>query len=215
MSHESRTRLSIIIIGLILSGWLLSLVYGGIARALPPGWFAIALLHSLIALSIWRWGKGLRRTPVPGLRPYAPALVVAGGSMLLGWTSRSIWDGAPAQDFAWDTRILAFVLWIPIVEEVIFRYGIGGWSRVRLGPFWGAYLSSVVFALAHGGGAWNQLVLPLGPLLLGLACEWIYAASGRISAAMAFHAACNASAWLFAAFDARWLDWLQALYLKI
>ncbi len=69
--------------------------------------------------------------------------------------------------------------------------------------------------MAHGVGAWDQLAVPLGPLLLGLACEGLYLISGRLTAAVALHAACNASGWIFAALDERWLDWLQHLYLKV
>lgn len=200
---------------LILLGWVLSLFYGFLARNLSPGWLFIALIHSVVAVGLWRFGTGLRMARRWGVRAYAPALIILGGSLGAAWLTRNWVDGAPAIDLALDPRVLGFVLWIPIVEELVFRYGIGGWARQRLGTFWGAYASAVVFAMAHGNGAWNQLALPLGPLLLGLCCEWLYAASGRITAVMALHAACNASGWIFAAFDERWLDWLQALYLKI
>jgi membrane protease YdiL (CAAX protease family) len=168
-----------------------------------------------VAIALWRFGAGLRIPRRWGVRAYGPALFILGGSLGAAWLTRILVDGAPAIDLAFDLRIFAFVLWIPIVEELVFRYGIGSWARQRLGPFWGAYVSAVVFAMAHGNGEWNQLALPLGPLLLGLCCEWLYHASGRITAAMALHTACNASGWIFAAFDDRWLDWLQALYLKI
>lgn len=200
---------------LILLGWVLALFYGFLARSLSPGWLFIAIIHSVVAVGLWRFAGGLRMARRWGFRAYAPALIILGGSLGAAWLTRTWVDGAPAIDLAFDSRVLAFVLWIPIVEELVFRYGIGGWARQRLGKFWGAYASAVVFALAHGNGEWNQLALPLGPLLLGLCCEWLYITSGRITAAMALHAACNASGWIFAAFDERWLDWLQALYLKI
>jgi membrane protease YdiL (CAAX protease family) len=101
------------------------------------------------------------------------------------------------------------------VEEIVFRFAIGGIARQRLGDFWGAYGSALVFAMAHGSGAWNQLSMPLGPLLLALCCEWLYVTTGRLKAAMALHAACNASGWIFATLDKRWLSWLEALYLRV
>jgi membrane protease YdiL (CAAX protease family) len=203
------------IAALILLGWGLSLFYGLLGRNLPPGWLSIALLHSVVAIVLWRFGARLHIPRRWGVRAYAPALIILGGSLGAAWLTRLLVDGAPAIDLEFDPRVLGFVLWIPIVEELVFRYGIGGWARQRLGIFWGAYASAVVFAMAHGNGEWNQLALPLGPLLLGLCCEWLYVASGRITAAMALHAACNASGWIFAAFDERWLNWLKALYLKI
>jgi membrane protease YdiL (CAAX protease family) len=214
MSTSSSTRLFPIVV-LILLGWALALFYGFLARNLSPGWVFIGLFHSVVAVALWRLGASLRIPVRWGLKAYAPALMILGGSFGVAWLTRIIISRPPPIDPALDPNLLGFVLWIPIVEELVFRYGIGGWARQRLGAFWGAYASALVFSLAHGSGDWNHLSMPLGPLLLGLCCEWLYVASGRITAAMALHAACNASGWIFAAFDERWLDWLQALYLKI
>jgi membrane protease YdiL (CAAX protease family) len=214
MSTSLSTRLLYVSI-LILLGWTLSIFYGFISHILSPGWFYIALLHSLIALVFWRYGTQLRTSIRSGFWAYLPAAIIVIGSLGGAWLSRLWIDGAPPLDKATDLSILGFVIWIPFVEELVFRYGIGGWARHKLGDFWGAYGSALVFAMAHGTGALDQLAMPLGPLLLALCCEWLYVASGRISAAMALHAACNASGWIFAAIDERWLDWLQALYLKV
>lgn len=214
MSTLSSTRLFPVAV-LILLGWALAQFYGLIARNLSPGWLFIGLFHSVVAVALWRFGAGLRIPVRWGLRAYAPALIVLGGSLGAAWLTRVLISRAPPIDPTFDLSIVGFVLWIPIVEELVFRYGIGGWARQRLGAFWGAYASALVFAMAHGTAEWNHLSLPLGPLLLALCCEWLHIASGRITAAMALHAACNASGWIFAAFDERWLDWLQALYLKI
>ncbi|HYX34641.1 MAG TPA: type II CAAX endopeptidase family protein [Oligoflexus sp.] len=200
---------------LMLLGWALSIFYAWLSRQLPPGWLTIALVHSGLALLIWRFGAGLRLTPRWGMLAFLPAAVILVGSVGASLLSRGLIAGAPPMDGSWDGRLLAFVVWIPIVEELVFRLGIGGLARHKLGDYWGAYASALVFALAHGSGVWNELSTPIGPLILGLCCEWLYVASGRLTAAMALHAACNASGWIFAALDERWLSWLQALYLKV
>ncbi len=214
MSTSFATRLFFFSL-LILLGWALSIFYGFIHQTMPPGWFSIALLHSGIAFGLWRYGSRLRPAVRLGFRAWLPAIFVALGSFAGALLSRALIEGAPPIDTSMDMRLVAFVVWIPIVEELVFRFGMGGWARQKLGPFWGAYGSALVFAMAHGNGEWNQLALPLGPLLLGLCCEWLYLVSGRLTAAVALHAACNASGWIFAALDERWLDWLQHLYLKV
>jgi membrane protease YdiL (CAAX protease family) len=200
---------------LILLGWALSLFYGFVNQVIPPGWLSIAVLHSVLAWVLWRFARQLRDTVRLGALAFLPAAVVLGGSLIGGLLSRTWIAGAPPLDPRWDWDLVAFVLWIPVVEEFVFRFGIGGWARQKLGDFWGSYGSALVFAMAHGSGAWDQLTMPMGPLLLGLCCEWLYVTSGRLTAAMALHAACNASGWIFATLDERWLDWLQALYLKV
>jgi membrane protease YdiL (CAAX protease family) len=214
MSPSLSSRIAYLSV-LILLGWALAIFYALLSQALSPGWFSIALLHSGAALLLWRFVPQLRLARVWGWGAYGPALGIALGSLGAAWLSRTWIGGAPPLNPSWDPRLLAFVIWIPLVEELVFRYGIGGWARQKLGNFWGVYASALVFAMAHGAGAWDQLAIPLGPLLLGFCCEWLYVVSGRLSAAIALHAACNASGWIFATVDERWLDWLQALYLKV
>ncbi len=214
MSTSVSTRLLFFLL-LILLGWALSIFYGFINQILPPGWLSIAILHSGIAVGLWRFGSSLSLPARMGFRAFFPAIFIVLGSFAGALLSRTLIEGAPPIDTSMDLRLVAFVVWIPIVEELVFRFGMGGWARQKLGPFWGAYGSALVFAMAHGVGAWDQLAVPLGPLLLGLACEGLYLISGRLTAAVALHAACNASGWIFAALDERWLDWLQDLYLKV
>ena len=113
---------------------------------------------------------------------------------------------------------LAWILWIPPAEELVFRAGVGRlFRRLAGGSPWAAWFSALTFALVHAGPTLARLLAgqvgaPLGPFLLGLACEALLAASGRLLPAVALHAACNATAAVFAAGDARWLDWLGFLY---
>lgn len=200
---------------LIFLGWALSLFYGFLGQLFRPGWLSIAVFHSVLALLLWLRVKSLLPLTRSGPMAFLPAMLIVMGSVLAGLVSRGLVAGAQPIGSSWDGRLLAFVLWIPVVEEIVFRFAIGGIARQRLGDFWGAYGSALVFAMAHGSGAWNQLVIPLGPLLLALCCEWLYVTTGRLTAAIALHAACNASGWIFAALDDRWLNWLEALYLRV
>lgn len=211
----------LILTALILGGWCLAAFYG-----LLGSWFTIAIVHSLLAVLALSFQRFLRPHP-PLSRPrgvarfwesplaYAPASLVVMGSIVLAVGTRFFQPGAGAIDAGIDLRALAFILWIPVIEELVFRLGIGGLLRQHLSVFWAAYGSALIFAMAHGTGGWGHLSIPMGPLLLGLACEWLYAVTGRLMAVIALHAACNASGWIFAAIDSRWLDWLQALYLKV
>lgn len=112
---------------------------------------------------------------------------------------------------------LMWILWVPMVEELVFRVGIGRWLRSWLGIFWGAWFGSVLFSLVHAAPTFSNLMagqigLPFGPFLLGLCCELLYMVSGRVWSIVALHAACNTTVVIFALGDDRWLQWLDFLY---
>ncbi len=144
---------------------------------------------------------------------YLPAAIILVGTIILASVTRlagSAPQGAAAMPLAW-------VLWVPPVEEVVFRAGLGQAFRRLARPLWAAWFASLTFALVHANPTVANLLsghlgLPLGPFLLGLCCEGLVQATGRLAPAVAFHAACNATVALFAWGDARWLDWLSPLY---
>lgn len=110
-----------------------------------------------------------------------------------------------------------FVIWIPIIEEVVFRYGIGSFLRKFGGLLWGSYFSALTFSLIHSGPTISNILqlkiaFPLGPLLLGLICEFLYINYGSLVYLIIFHACCNLSVIIFTYIDARWLSWLGFLY---
>jgi membrane protease YdiL (CAAX protease family) len=114
---------------------------------------------------------------------------------------------------------IAWILWIPVVEEIVFRVGVGNFFR-KLGSIsLGSYFSAIVFALVHSSLSLKNLFslnffLPLGPLLLGLIAEFLYLKSDKkVFPIIAFHASCNLSVVVFSMFDARWLTWLRLLYI--
>jgi membrane protease YdiL (CAAX protease family) len=84
-------------------------------------------------------------------------------------------------------------------------------------PLWAGWFAALTFAFVHGDPTVAHLIagrigLPLGPFLLGLCCEALVEATGRLAPAIAFHGACNATVAIFALADGRWLDWLGFLY---
>jgi membrane protease YdiL (CAAX protease family) len=196
-------------------------------------WLGAAVVHTLLAavvlVVVARQGRlsslcSLRTvadTAPAALRArpslmWAPTAVVAAGAALLTLASARLAPGTASQRAVAPAQI-AWILWVPVVEELVFRAGIGGFMRRRGGPLWGAWFSAVAFALVHAqptlaGLAHGAVGLPLGPFLLGLCCEALLATTGRIAPAIAFHAACNATVVIFASGDARWLDWLSILY---
>lgn len=220
------------IIAVVLVGPALAESYRLAGLVLPTPerltWMPSAIVNSAIALAIAWW---LARSPAAPDAPIArpnnaehrnvvarwwilPAGVVAIGSTMLAATS-SLWGVPERLPLPWEQ--LAFVLWIPIIEETVFRAGIGRWLRGRLGWMMGAYVSALVFAFVHSEPTLSRVMdghvgIPLGPLLLGLACEVLYAYSGKLRAPIALHMACNATPAIFASLDARWLVWLGALY---
>ncbi len=186
--------LAVVVMALALKGALPRPSYPSIAD--QPGW--------------WRWLNASR------WRVYLPSLIILIGVLGLALLTRLALPTATQQLIS--AEYLVFVLWIPIVEELVFRVGISAYFRKRLGIIWGCYFSALLFALVHTQptvAAWLnwQIGLPLGPLLLGLANEAIYVSSGRIIPAIVLHAVCNLTVVIFAIVDSRWLSWLSPFYL--
>jgi membrane protease YdiL (CAAX protease family) len=113
---------------------------------------------------------------------------------------------------------IAWVLWIPVIEEIVFRGAVSRFFITKFGLYSGAWFSALVFALVHSQPTFANLFagnigVPLGPFLLALICEFLVFRVGRLWPAMIFHAACNATPIIFGYFDSRWLDWLRMLYI--
>lgn len=206
----------------VFAGLSLALAYAlaWLYGLLPePRWAYVALIHTPLALGIlWKgqraeadlsWGPRWRF-----IARYAGPLYLLGivGACLL---SRLVVRGAPEITTpAWDYRLFLTVVWIPLIEECIFRGGVGRWLQSKLGLFTGMYLSALIFAAMHSSPPQNWMP-PLGPFLLAFACEGIVRITGRLTPAILLHACCNASPLVFACLDTRWLDWLSALYLDL
>lgn len=193
---------------------------GAYARYLPePKWFWAALIHSPIAL--WLAWKGPKYDS-DGLGPrwlrswayWAGPLLLVLLAGICGLSRLLLPADLPRGNVPLEPYLFATVLWIPLVEECIFRGGVGRWLRHRLGDGWGPYVSALFFATLHSAPPQNWIP-PLGPFLLAIACELIVRITGRLTPAILLHACCNASPLLFALLDSRWLNWLGALYLDL
>jgi membrane protease YdiL (CAAX protease family) len=164
------------------------------------------------------WGfQEIKRYAIVRRWWWAPAAAVLLGTVALALLSRA-WGGEE-RTLVLSPEQWLFVTLIPLVEEVVFRRGIGDFLRRYGGVLWGSYLSALVFSAIHASPDLPHLValsvgLPLGPFLLGASCEALVVVTGRLLPAILFHMACNASVLVFASLDARWLDWLSPLYLK-
>ena len=186
-------------------------------------WIAAASIHTLGALYV----ISVTNKQSPELSPasykwpqwyaYIPTVVVLGGSLLLvAFTHSSspktvAGSAVPAEQWA-------FVIWVPIVEELCYRGGFGRIFRKKAGLLWGAWYSSLLFALVHAHPTLSNISalnigIPLGPFLLGLCAEFILLSSGKILPAITFHMACNATVVVFTIGDSRWLKWLEVLYI--
>lgn len=177
-------------------------------------WLAPVIINTLLAAIAWRIAKPIGPARY-GAWAYAPAAAVLVVTILAALFSR--WLIAGATEGTVFSEYLVFVLWVPIVEEFLFRVGIGGFFRERLGITWGSYFSAILFALVHAHPtlrSWLNLEvgLPVGPLLLGLCCEALYVKTGRILPAILLHAVCNLTVVIFAILDSRWLTWLSLFY---
>ena len=199
-------------------------------RLVEPGtasWLIAATVNSVLAVAVGslatkgRWPQARHPHPWSLLRErpwraYLPALLLLGLAVVAAAATRLLAPPPTVEDQG-GTPVL-WVIWIPLVEEVVFRLGVGGlFSRILTPKAFAAWFSAITFALAHAHPTperWLDLSvsLPLGPFVLGLAAQLLLQASGRLGPAIALHAAANATVMVFAAMDPRWLSWLQFLY---
>lgn len=174
------------------------------------GWLAPAIIHSVLVIVGYRQ-LSLRLAPVVYYLPalslltiYFVAVII---SSFVGWPSTK----ELASYHLWS------IVWIPVIEELLFRVIIGNYLRTLSGNFWGSYCSVVCFSFVHSMPTIDRLIaldigLVVGPLLLAIACEYLYLKSGSILPAISFHAVANSSVAIFIYFDSRWLSWLDFFY---
>lgn len=184
-------------------------------------WMTAAFLHSLLACFVLgiQFRRGQKAPALAGIRklePYVPAVAIIAGAWLISMIVRFIEGTSGGTDTISQAQWLS-ILWIPAVEELVFRVGIGSAFRSLGGVFWGSYFSALTFSLVHSQPTFAALLagkigLPYGPLLLGLLCEFLYSHYGRILPIIAFHAACNATALIFELRAKVVLKWLGFLY---
>ncbi len=210
----SASRMTLALIALTLA-YAFGLQF--LPQAQGNSWQAIALLNSGLALaSLFLWKTQAIPSPRHRDRKIAwalgPALFSAN---IIAIIFSLVSDGPPLSTYSFSIlEILGLCLWIPVIEEIIFRRFISEWIGLHWEDIGCIYFSGLIFALAHTSPPVNPWP-PLGPFLLGCACTWAYRASGRILPPILLHAACNLSAVLFTAFAPSWLTRLSWLYQKL
>lgn len=216
---------------------VLSLCLGSIYRYfstwLQPAWLSVCLINTILALFIFirpqkqpgELPSWLQRFSGFGPKRYLiPSAVIIIGATALSLTSYII-GGTPEGETTGPTfttlsyQSLAAVLWVPVVEEIVFRRGFGQAFRSWAGEGWGLYFSAVFFAVAHAQPTFHFVLnegigLALGPLMLGLCVEILYTVSGyRLWPCILLHASCNLTPVIFYTLDPRWMEWLSMLYI--
>ena len=119
---------------------------------------------------------------------------------------------------AFKLKWIIWMLWIPVVEELLYRVYLGDLLRSKFGVYLGSYLSILLFGMVHVSAHWTRpdalwWAMPLGVLLLASCCEVIWHFTKQKGAIIFFHACANFSVVIFASIDRRWLDYLNFLYL--
>ncbi|RZA15411.1 MAG: CPBP family intramembrane metalloprotease [Proteobacteria bacterium] len=181
-----------------------------------PSWQVIAVLNTVLALfvlRIWRSRPIHRGGLSSEILGWSAGFLILLGSFLLIYIGAFFKKETHLHIYSM-LEIIGLCLWVPVVEEIIFRRFVSEWIGRRAPGLWAVYLSALAFALAHTSPM-SQPWPPLGPFLLGFGCTWVYRATGRLLAPILLHAACNASAILFAIYAPTWLNHLNWLYQKL
>lgn len=194
----------------------------------PEPWLAPAVAHSFFAL-LWLglWGLPVfaSRECRPRKDPELDGLAlwmhwIPGGAVFLALIAAlfSLFNAEPSLPPLLSWGFLATVVWVPVVEEIVFR---GILARQLLGnaPAMVAILySAVIFMAAHGrlyehGGFLPVDFIQWGPLFLGLATGALVVHGRRLGPAIFLHMCCNATGYVLPWLDESIQEVLRWLYL--
>ena len=168
-----------------------------------PLWVSSAWMNTGLAVAIFLFASKENQFPIadkwiPLARwvqsaswfGYLPGFMV----LLIAW----VWmRGQVSFSGTLSSMQLSAISWVPIVEEFVFRKGVGPLlRRYSVSTLWGSYLSILLFSFLHVCPTFlhvweGKIGLPLGPLFLGCACEFLYALTGRVAPCVFLHSACN------------------------
>jgi membrane protease YdiL (CAAX protease family) len=228
--QSSIRKILITITATIFVAVLFSEVYRFVQGLLSsPSWVAAAVVNTILAvIIIWQWHKlrllykeGIPQSAVmerlqnqPFWYAYIPTFVVLAFVCISG-LSTSFSSEATKQPIA--SHQWYWFLLIPVIEEIVFRAGVGTIFRKMGGFLWGSYFSVILFSLVHSGPTLERVAafkfgIILGPLILGFFCEILFVMYGRLGPVIALHMVCNGSVIMYSLTDARWLQWLKLVY---
>ena len=189
-----------------------------------PEWAAAALFHTFLGIGVlfaFYFWPNLRAPMVyrhallkrhPHLI-YMPAAFVFLVSILL-----ALWKAAPPYHEPYlSIRSVLSISLVPISEEVCYRLGLSRLLSCIGGRFWGGYFSILIFTMMHGLPSFERIYnldvgFFLGPFLLAISCELLFAWSNRLFPAILLHMACNSTGVIFALTGGYWLDVFKIFY---
>jgi membrane protease YdiL (CAAX protease family) len=216
-------RLALLLAGLaVFLPLAFTSVYSPVQKWIGSAWGGALIVNAALAVAVLLSGRRLQsqaQSVTVAKRPWLvwfPALMILTGSVLLVLIVASVSE-EPLRFAGIPVEQMWFVFVVPIVEEIVFRLGIGTVFRRLGGVFFGSWFSAFLFAFVHSQPTLQdvailQVGLPLGPFLLGLICEALLVSSGRIWPAILFHAACNATVVVFAIGHPAIFESLRFLY---
>lgn len=211
------------ILATLIFAVLFAETYGLLNQLVPTPWIAAALIHTIFAAAFF---LAVLSRPFPSYRSlfllpsslvwYLPALIILGGSLLIAFGT-GVFSDEPQGKIVFDKQ-WAWIFWIPLVEEIVFRGFLGEKFRKKFGLIWGVWFAALLFALVHSNPTLERVMaldigIPLGPFLLGIVAEILLIKSRSLWPCIAFHAACNATVFVFMYLDERWIKWLELLYI--
>lgn len=212
------------VILLIFFAMCFSYVYAAAGQWLKPAWLGAAVMNTFLATIVLIAAvkaphrisgdvKPLRRSTQKKWT-YLPAIFIVTSTLLLG-TISSYFGQPETLNITANQWLL--ISWIPVVEEIVFRRGIGQYYVSKMGVIWGSYFSALLFAMAHTDLTLPSILsgnigIPLGPFLLGFAANILMCKSRSLLAPILLHAACNSTVVILSLLDSRWFSWLYYLY---
>lgn len=218
-------KLLVLIVISILIGLSFGAVYQQLSEFMAPVWVAAAVFHTTLAFGLVGFLAQRKRLAAmfsltadgrfPTKALYVPSALIA-FAVLVAFVISSFIGGRESSTVDWASQ-LAFILWIPLIEELVFRAGIGATLQRYAPGLWGIWFSALIFAWVHTSPSLSGLLaghmgLPLGPFFLGLICEYLRVAGGSLVPAVIFHMVCNSTVVAFSLYDPRWMYWLNWLY---
>ena len=187
-----------------------------------PTWLAALTLNSFLAtLSIVTGWCGR-------ISPRSSYLLTGGVLTLLGFWVLAFVSLVPEHGtklapgpLAW--QLIGSIVFVPLAEEVLFRGALTNiLFHYSLAPRWlVSYLSALTFSLLHQQISFNMLrdgalLVPIGPFILGLLCEYLTVRSGSLFYAVCAHGISNALVACLAAkfpeMTAATISWLYQLF---
>ncbi|MBP9706275.1 MAG: CPBP family intramembrane metalloprotease [Oligoflexales bacterium] len=197
-----------------------SYLYLKISDLFEHPWFGIAVVNTVLAsfvvlLLIIKNTASIQLTSKKmNSLWYAPSIAVLILAVILQIAVYS-WN-----EINWTINIeqAAFIFWIPLIEELIFRSGIANALIKFSTPVLGHFFAALIFALVHNFSVLESFNiaelfnLPLGAFLLGICCSYLYCMAKDIRPAILFHMACNATVVILGSNGAIWLKRFHFLY---